>query len=298
MGIRYTISRCPNCNKTLDISNNLDLIGNLIKASKKSRTFGICPACRQIYKTGFIIDESLKEEQKIEYLESINYDNQKIKEIEFSYYNIECVVNFESVKWWYKIMQSLKENGQMKLYYCTKNKKIILKNNDILQIEDLTLQEKEIIDENKEKLLDTILKIVNINIKDIVYIINYTSIEEVRNLENEIDPNYKKVYNAIFKGGEEQIMGLLRSIRKILFPAHISANGLMQMYLPGVVLYYTNKSFTSMYNILKQNYKEEFIIHFFSIMYYHLKHVYDDVNTEIAQKIMKEKVFKKVKKLI
>ena len=154
MGIRYTINKCPNCNRMLDYSSNLDLIGNMIKEKKNKRTFEICPYCGEIYKTGFIIDENYSNEEKIKYLENIHYENQRIKDMEFGFYGFETNVNFESEKWVYDLYKYLVKSKMNLLLSSLNRKKIILYNKNIVQIEDLNKIEMQIINNNKNLLLD------------------------------------------------------------------------------------------------------------------------------------------------
>lgn len=295
MGVRYTINSCPNCGKFLEMDT---VIGNLIKSFKKQHTLAICPYCGKIFKTGFILDNNMSNEDKISYLESLSYESQYMKELEFSFYNLECTVNFDSVNWWYLINKYLQDNGFLSLFTLTKNKKIIMKDENILQIEDLTEFDKEFIVQKENTLKEIISKVKNININKISYVINYTSLEEIYTLENKINPVFKSFYKIFFKGGPYQVFGLVRAIKKILYPLKFDSDAIVDIYLTLAYYYIKDKNnLKSSYNLLKNNIdiSEQSILEILAIMLFNFKDVKSDVNTEKSRNIINKKYLKAVK---
>lgn len=301
MAIRYTISRCPKCNKRLDYSSNLDLIGNIIKAIKKNRALGLCPFCGEIYRTGFKLDDSISIDEKINYLESIKYENQKMKDLEFGFYGLNTFINFESEEWVHRLYKYLEENKQYSLLNSLIRKKIIVLGESILQIEDLKKEEAEIINSNKNELLNDIQNLGINGITEIKLIENYTSYDEISNIEEKINEGLRSFYKMLFKSGEEQAYGLVRTIRRIV-SMNIDAIVLLNFYLYLAYVYYSNnKNLQKAANYIKEGFKDitqDSINEILALLLFNDHNCKRDVNTEKAKETIKNKYLKEVNKKI
>lgn len=300
MGIRYNITSCPKCKKTLGVYSDADLIGNIKNRYNKYRVFGMCPYCKEIYKTGSKLTEDMNIEEKKEFLDNMKYENQFMKELEYSFYELECNINVESDKWWKNVFNYLLEANLRPVFECTKNKKIILKENNLLYIEELTKGQKEVIEKYKDELIDLIYSVSKINITDIICITNYTSIEEIKKIEREI--KYRKAYEIFFRGGEIQLLGFIKAIKRIIYPKELLSSEFLNIYIQ-LGTFYLAKEITlqKMYNMIKEgipSFTSENIKEILAIMLFNIKYNNTDVNIEEARRIIEKKFMKKVNKVI
>ena len=107
----------------------------------------------------------------------------------------------------------------------------------------------------------------------------------------------KPLYKILFRGGEEQVLGLIRAIKKII-PVEMNGVGIVNIYLNIAYLYYSKeKDLELSYKTVKNsipNISDNCIKEILAILLFNNDYSNTDVNTERAKQKINNKYINKV----